>query len=598
MRSSARFAIASGMEPELDEASDGLTRGSRKRSQVEEGQVSPRLLCQESLAEDSGPPASKRTLAPNADHAAEERSSSSEAEDECAYSEDTHNTLKNNKWAVTHFTRWLEEHNEKYPGDPDNQIPADILRNNDPDLINKWLSLYAEEARRQDGKLFPANSVYMLLAGLARHMRAVSPGFPNILNSTNLHYKPLHDSLENTFRKRKEIDALNETKTAEPLSPEEEELLWTSGALSTDTPKGLLRTLYFLNSKHFSVFGANKHRLLKLSQFKRFPNPPRYVYTYEVSAVSSDRGFSLWTKSKRSYSSARHGGKTPGGRGTSNVVVDASPERGNRCHVYVLDCYMQKIPPEAFNNDTFYLQPLQKVVDPTRHWYSLQPLGSNALGKMVKEMCADAGIVGARTLRYAFRDHNTVHRLQDSEPTLSSPPTTSSSSSPALPSPPIIMPPLAFLMQGHMPPAQQQPLVLSPTSTTQTLSLVPQHTQPAMNHLASGSTNTAPQTSQPHGQRAPNTPGKVFVSKAVQCDMSPRNLPSDTPTQSQNDTEHPSKSTTHQTNTPSPDSGGAHSIPIFLSQPQNTPQQLSFANCQVTIYISPYQPQPPPNSTA
>ena len=642
---------------------DGLVQ-TRKRRQSE-GRVSPHRSSEESATEDNGPPASKRLLTGNGNNS-DDISSSSELEDECSYSEDPRNTLRNNKWAVNHFTRWQEEHNEKFAGDPENQIPADILKNTDPNLLTKWLSLYAEEARRQDGKLFPANSVYMLLAGIARHMRAITPGFPNILNATNLHYKPLHDSLESTFRKRKEIDALSENKPAEPLSVEEEERLWSSGALSTDTPKGLLRAVYFLNAKHFGVFGGNKHRLMKLSQLKRIVNPPRYIYTYtETSNTNStEKGFSNWGKKRQASVSLKQAIKNP--RGTSTIVVDAAPEKGNRCHVYVLDCYMRKIPPEAFDNDTFYLQPLQWIVDPSRHWYSLQPSGKNTLARMVRDMCVDAGIVGSKTLRYTFRNQNNVRKFQDAESVaMSSAPGPSS-----LPSPQIVVPPLAFLMQGPIP--TQQPLISPPNSTTQSLLLVhsqvqgmdnlqtaphlvstavqpiapkpvisqssaivasnsqlteqPHHNttlqqkqtfiysqtpRPTVNHIPSA-TNQTPQTSTSNS--VPQNQSKRQSS--VQHRTPPQNLQSSV-TQQQQQQQKQEEATNQQNNASKPSTPSWQSTtpqspldsdatvppmqPIFLSsggssnQPHAVPQQLTFTNCHVTIYVTPY---PPPSTNA
>ena len=45
------------------------------------------------------------------------------------------------------------------------------------------------------------------------------------------------------------------------------------------------------------------------------------------------------------------------------VPIIAVPDAGSRCHVYVLDLYMQKLPPEAFSRDNFYVEPCLIVPD-------------------------------------------------------------------------------------------------------------------------------------------------------------------------------------------------------------------------------------------
>ena len=70
-----------------------------------------------------------------------------------------------------------------------------------------------------------------------------------------------------------------ESKSAEVFTKEEEDQLWSSDTLSTNTSKGLLRAVFFLNGKYFCLRGGEEHRQLKLSQLKRVASPPRYIYT-------------------------------------------------------------------------------------------------------------------------------------------------------------------------------------------------------------------------------------------------------------------------------------------------------------------------------
>ena len=56
------------------------------------------------------------------------------------------------------------------------------------------------------------------------------------------------------------------------------------------------------------------------------------------------------------------------------VPIHVVAEATDRCHVYVLDRYMEKIPKEAIKKDNFYLQPIANVKDPAQPWFTTVPV--------------------------------------------------------------------------------------------------------------------------------------------------------------------------------------------------------------------------------
>ena len=80
------------------------------------------------------------------------------------------------------------------------------------------------------------------------------------------------------------------------------------------------------------------------------------------------------------------------------VPIVADPEAGVRCHVYLLDLYISKLPSEAVMKDLFYCRPLQLISDTDgTPWYCAVPVGRNMLNQMVSVMCEEAGISGKKT---------------------------------------------------------------------------------------------------------------------------------------------------------------------------------------------------------
>ena len=79
------------------------------------------------------------------------------------------------------------------------------------------------------------------------------------------------------------------------------------------------------------------------------------------------------------------------------VPICENPSAGERCHCYLLDLYLSKIPNEAKEKDVFYVRPLAHVKNPSLPWYTSVPVGRNSLNQMVPKMCSEAQISGRKT---------------------------------------------------------------------------------------------------------------------------------------------------------------------------------------------------------
>ena len=65
-------------------------------------------------------------------------------------------------------------------------MPSDILSCEDAVALNKWLSLYVIETRKQDDGRYPASTLNLLLCGLKRHMKKVNPAKRSSFSSRKL----------------------------------------------------------------------------------------------------------------------------------------------------------------------------------------------------------------------------------------------------------------------------------------------------------------------------------------------------------------------------------------------------------------------------
>ena len=100
------------------------------------------------------------------------------------------------------------------------------------------------------GQEYTPHSLYLILSGLQIHMRKVRP-----LNTINLfkdiHYKPLKNVCDSVFKQLYQKGIGTETKETPVLSKDDEDELWKK-VLDLDSPKGLLRAVFFSMAKTFA----------------------------------------------------------------------------------------------------------------------------------------------------------------------------------------------------------------------------------------------------------------------------------------------------------------------------------------------------------
>ena len=75
------------------------------------------------------------------------------------------------------FDAWRKQANQNRH----EKCPDDLLENPTISLLNKWLPALVVEARREDGKWYPAATINQLLAGLWRAARSKCAECPNFI---------------------------------------------------------------------------------------------------------------------------------------------------------------------------------------------------------------------------------------------------------------------------------------------------------------------------------------------------------------------------------------------------------------------------------
>ena len=129
-------------------------------------------------------------------------------------------------------------------------------------------------------------------------------------------------------------------RKAEPITTEEEDLLWEKGLLGDCSPQALLDTMLFLCGIHFALHSGEEHRSFQLSQFELIEDggAVRLVYTDNYS--------------KNNQGGLQHRKVQP-----KCVTYYANENNHHRCLVHLFQLYISHRPTDVSH---FYLTSLQK----------------------------------------------------------------------------------------------------------------------------------------------------------------------------------------------------------------------------------------------
>ena len=187
-----------------------------------------------------------------------------------------------------------------------------------------------------------------------------------------------HKALDSEMKRLTGLGAGVKKKQAEPISIEEESILWEKKLLGDHSPQVLLDTMIFLCGIHFALRSGAEHRDLQISQFELLQQtnqPDSLIYMENVSKNHSGGLAHRKVQQKR-------------------VIHHSNTVNPSRCLVQLYQTYIKRCPQDR-NTEAFYLTPLKKPKSDI--WFSNAPVGHNTLAQTVKRLCKAAGISGFKT---------------------------------------------------------------------------------------------------------------------------------------------------------------------------------------------------------
>ena len=129
------------------------------------------------------------------------------------------------------------------------------------------------EIRKKDGTPYPPESVYHIVCGVMRFVRL--NGKSEIDFFKDQAFTDFRAVLDAEMKRLKLAGIGSRARKAEPLTLEEEEMLWKKGVLGDHSPHALLNTLFNQNGVNFALRSGDEHRQLRYRecQIRVFEKP-------------------------------------------------------------------------------------------------------------------------------------------------------------------------------------------------------------------------------------------------------------------------------------------------------------------------------------
>ena len=256
-------------------------------------------------------------------------------------------TLKDTKYCTTIWNEWCSHKLTNYE---DAIPPLEELN------LSSSLNSFIFEVRKKDGSEFLPDTLHHIVSGIRCN------GKPGIDIYNDAEFADFRSCLDSEMKRLQSSGLGPRKRKAEPLSFEEEEILWRKGLLGDGNPQALVDTLVVMNIIYFTLRSSSEHRQLRSNpcQIKLVERPghrPYLEYTEDISKNCL--------------------GGLNGRKITPHVVHHYdNPENPERCFVHLLKLYQQLQTPYRPTN-AFYFRPLKNPTADT--WFATKPIGHNTL---------------------------------------------------------------------------------------------------------------------------------------------------------------------------------------------------------------------------
>lgn len=197
-------------------------------------------------------------------------------------------TLLDTKYCIGVWNHWCD-HRCAVHGD---NIPP-IEQLSMQQQLAMHLCSFVFEVRKKTGEEFPPKSLHHIVSGIQRHLCMSGNSSIDIYKDSE--FAEFRVCLDAEMKRLQSAGCDSETRKAEPLTEEEEEIPWQKGLLGKNTPQALVDTILVMNGLYFALRSGKEHRQLRADpcQVIVHERPSMCPYLEYVEDISKNRSGGL-----------------------------------------------------------------------------------------------------------------------------------------------------------------------------------------------------------------------------------------------------------------------------------------------------------------
>ena len=167
-----------------------------------------------------------------------------------------------NKNTTRSTNTWVRRFESWYLQQPRQQAKLEEIPVQELDRV---LQEFYCHVRKQNGDEYEPDSLRTMLAALDRHLSGRGCSYSIIKERE---FKESRLVLNGKAIQLRENGKGKKSKKADPLTAEEEEILWNTGVLGGDNPKSLNHTVFYIISQHFGTRGRQEHHQIRVEHLR------------------------------------------------------------------------------------------------------------------------------------------------------------------------------------------------------------------------------------------------------------------------------------------------------------------------------------------
>ena len=151
-------------------------------------------------------------------------------------------TQQDTRWCVGIWNEWCEQR----PTSSSEPTPVKLCEDSSKisiPMLSRGLPLFILEARKLNGKRYPPDTLHHIICGIFRFVRL--NGNPEVDFFKDKQFTQARSVLDSEMKQLKGHGIGSIKRKVEPLTVEEEEILWNKGILGYHSPQALLNTVFF-----------------------------------------------------------------------------------------------------------------------------------------------------------------------------------------------------------------------------------------------------------------------------------------------------------------------------------------------------------------